>query len=400
MSPSRGFVLICAPGGRIVEVLHDDFDRARRSAHILDVVDVADQAKCALFIEAVGQAGTTFGWEMHMGGDPILFAGFVASGPWFIVASEEPDLMERLHQDLMAINNELTNGLRSAYKQRALEERRPEHVLDEFARLNNELSALHRDHAKRARELERVNQEYEVRQKEMADLDRRRQEFVQHLVHDLRNPLTGIKGGIYLALGGALGPIDARAREVLVMAREGCERITGMIDTILELGKAEAGQLDLTISALHVAEIVEAVFREVYNRATERGVVLRRDVDLGMYIRGDHAVVHRVLSNYVVNALKFCPSGSIIDVVARSDGQRIRVSVIDRGPGIPADVLGRLFTRYGQAARNAGSTGLGLVFCREMVQAMGGLVGVDSVEGHGATFWFELERVPSPEASS
>lgn len=400
MSSAKGIVLMCAPGGRVVEVLHDDFGRARRGEMLTELVDPADREKCALFVGSIAQESATFGWEMHVGGELIVFVGFVAIGPWIIVASEESALMERLHQDLMGINNELTNGLRSVYKQRARDESRPDVLLDEFARLNNELSALHRDHAKRAQELERINRDFERRQEEMADLEKRRQEFVQHLVHDLRNPLTSVRGGISLALMGALGPIEAGVREALVLAREGCERITGMIDNLLDLGRAEAGQLELTRAPLRVAEAVEDVLRELRNRAAERSVALRSDVEGDAWFLGERSVVHRVLGNYVGNALKFSPAGAAVDVVARAVGDRVRVSVVDRGPGITAEVRARLFTRYGQGARHESSTGLGLVFCKEMVQVMGGAVGVESVAGQGATFWFELERAADPEPAA
>jgi signal transduction histidine kinase len=165
-----------------------------------------------------------------------------------------------------------------------------------------------------------------------------------------------------------------------------------MISTILDTAKAEAGQLDVKSESVSVKELLDTVERDFRNRANERQILLHIDIAEDVYCNADRAIVRRVLGNYVVNALKFSPRGQTITIAAIAHTGRVRISVVDEGPGIPEQHRERLFTKYGQIERRGMSTGLGLSFCNEMVKAMGGSVGVESVEGHGATFWFELPR--------
>ncbi|HRI66702.1 MAG TPA: HAMP domain-containing sensor histidine kinase [Polyangium sp.] len=392
----KGIALMCTVDGQIVDVLRDAWACAEPGMAVSAIVRESDATKCANFFGTVAREGTAFGWEMHIGDDTVVFAAFVSTGPVLLIGTEEPALIERLHQELMGMNNEMTNTLREAYKQQALARRNPGPSLDEFAKLSNEMSSLHREITKRARDLEQINRDYERRQMAMAELDQRREHFLQHLVHDLRSPLTSVNGAVGMALGGVLGPIDDAAREALVLAKEGCDRLTEMISSILDTAKAESGQLDVKSESIALEEMFETIERDFRNRATEKKVSLHIDIPENVYCNADRAIVRRVLGNYLVNALKFSPSGTTITIAAVAHAGRVRISVVDEGPGIPEQHRERLFTKYGQIERRGMSTGLGLSFCKEMVKAMGGTVGVESVEGRGATFWFELPRAQPP----
>jgi signal transduction histidine kinase len=392
MRAIKGIALMCTLDGQIADVMRDAWGCAKRGMAVSAIVRDSDATKCANFFGTVAREGTAFGWEMHIGNDTVVFAAFISTGPVLVIGTEEPALIDRLHQELMGMNSEMTNALREAYKQQALAQRNPGPSLDEFARLSNEMSSLHREITKRARDLEQINRDYERRQMAMAELDQRREHFLQHLVHDLRSPLTSVNGAVGMALGGVLGPIDDTAREALVLAKEGCDRLTEMISTILDTAKAEAGQLDVKSESVSVKELLDTVERDFRNRANERQILLHIDIAEDVYCNADRAIVRRVLGNYVVNALKFSPRGQTITIAAIAHTGRVRISVVDEGPGIPEQHRERLFTKYGQIERRGMSTGLGLSFCNEMVKAMGGSVGVESVEGHGATFWFELPR--------
>jgi signal transduction histidine kinase len=396
MRPAKGIVLMCTHEAEIVEVLHDSWGSAERGNSLVSLVHESDQRKCHLFFEAIAREGNAFGWEMHVDIDPLIFAGFVSTGPVFVIGTEEPAMMERLHTELTGMNSELTNSLREAYKQHALSRRVSGPSLEDFAKLTNEMMSLHREITKRARDLEQINRDYERRQAAMAQLDDRRENFLQHLVHDLRSPLTSVNGAVGLALSGCLGPIDDAATEALVLAKEGCDRLTEMISTILDTAKAEAGQLELQREPVSVKETIETVERDFRNRAAENRITLRTDVAENVFYMADRAIVRRILGNYVVNALKFSPRDTTITISALAHAGRIRVSVTDEGPGIPGEHRERLFKKYGQIERRGMSTGLGLAFCKEMINALGGTVGVESVEGSGATFWFELPRVSGP----
>ena len=392
MRSAKGIVLMCTSDGHIAEVLHDAWGCAARGMAVSAIVRDSETLKCERFFESVVREGTAFGWELYIGDDPVVFAAFVSTGPILVIGTEEPALLERLHQELTGMNSEMTNALREAYKQQSLARRNSGLSLDDFAKLSNEMSSLHREITKRARDLEQITRDYERRQRAMAELDERRENFLQHLVHDLRSPLTSVNGAVRMALSGILGSIDDAAREALVMAKEGCDRLTEMISTILDTAKAEAGQLDVKSESISTKEIIDTVARDFRNRAAENEISVHVDVAENVFCRADKAIVRRVLGNYVVNALKFSPRGRSVTIAAVAHAGRVRVSVADEGPGIPEVHRSRLFTKYGQIEQRGMSTGLGLSFCKEMVQAMGGSVGVESVEGSGATFWFELLR--------
>jgi len=399
MRTAKGIVLLCTLEGQIIEVLHDAWGRGARAMPLSAVVNESDAQKCALFFETVTREGAAFGWEMFIQEVPVVFAAFIAMGPVLVIGTEEPALVERLHQELAGMNSEMANALREAYKQQALARRKVGPSLEDFARLSNEMTALHREIAKRARELEQINRDYERRQAAMTDLDRRRENFLQHLVHDLRSPLTSVNGAIGMTMSGVLGPIDDVAREALVLAKEGCDRLTEMIAAILDTAKAEAGQLELKSEQVAVKETLTIVERDFRARAAEAENSIRLDIPDDVYYNADKAIVRRVLGNYVANALKFSPPGRTITIAAVAHAGRVRISVSDEGPGISEENRARLFTKYGQIERRGMSTGLGLAFCKEMVNAMGGSVGVDSTEGRGATFWFELRRAETTHSS-
>jgi len=392
MRGTRGLIVACSSEGRILEVLRDAMGRVSRGELLSDLVCEGDRAKCARFFDMLAAEGAVFGWELHIGEAPLVFAGFLTVGLCIVLGAEEPALIERLHQELMSMNSELTNSLRDAEKQHAITRRGLGLSFDDFARMSNELAALHREITKRARELEQINRDYERRQAEMAALEVRREQFLQYLVHDLRSPLTSVKGAVTMALAGHLGPIDETAREVLTLAKEGCDRLTEMVATILDTAKAEAKQLDLSVESVPADDLVEMVIRELKNRASDSNVSLRADVDPDISLLADRGMIHRVLANYVVNAIKFTPPEKTVTISVRVSGALVRVSVRDEGPGIPEAQREQLFKKYGQIERRGMSTGLGLHFCIEMVRAMKGSVGVDNNEVGGATFWFELPR--------
>lgn len=383
---------MCASDGQIAEVVYDAWGCAARGMPVSAIVRDSEVVKCERFFESALREGTAFGWELYIGEAPVIFAAFVSTGPVLVIGTEEPALIERLHQELSGMNSEMTNALRDVNTQQSLARRTSGLSFDDFAKLSNEMSALHREITKRARDLEQITRDYERRQRAMVELDQGRENFLQQLVHDLRSPLTSVNGAVHMALSGILGPIDDAAREVLVLAKEGCDRLTEMISTILDTAKAEAGQLDVKSEPVSTKEMIDIVVRDFRNRAAENEISLRVDVAENVFCRADKAIVRRVLGNYVVNALKFSPRGRSVTIAAIAHAGRVRVSVADEGPGIPVIHRDRLFTKYGQIEQRGMSTGLGLSFCKEMVQAMGGSVGVESVEGSGATFWFELLR--------
>lgn len=242
-------------------------------------------------------------------------------------------------------------------------------------------------------ELRRQKRQAQEAYDKLSEAERLRDGLVHMLVHDLRSPLTGIYGFLELIKESAAdklppnlaGPID----EALRTARQ----MTGIIGDILDTSRLEAGQLK---PVLEDCELDAAVGESIAGLAAAAGTREIRFVrrKKPAIVRADRGLVLRVIQNLLANALKFTPAGGSIGVSITDAGSGVRVGLTDTGPGIPPEYREKIFEKFAQvelpSGRQKESTGLGLAFCRLAVEAHGGRIGVDSEEGKGSTFWFEL----------
>lgn len=236
---------------------------------------------------------------------------------------------------------------------------------------------------------------------DISDLMRAQQmqdDFVSTVSHELRTPLTAIGGALELLARTLPLDIDDRSLELLAMAERNTGRLRRLIDDLLDAEQLTRPQ-DFTLERLPLTDVVTRVLDDHSPVAASRQVAFAfTDQLVDAVVTADRGRLEQILANYLSNAVKFAPAGSVVEVaMARHDGC-IRTAVTDRGPGVPADFADRAFTRFAQAdptdQRSRGGTGLGLAITRELVEAFGGEVGYDSVPGR-TTFWFDL-----PEASS
>ena len=236
--------------------------------------------------------------------------------------------------------------------------------------------------------------------------------FLANMSHELRTPLNGVIGMVGLLGGTAL---DARQRRYVEVAQTSANLLLSLIDQILDFSKIEAGKLQLEEVELSVEEIVAEVTTILARNAEEKSLRLTTacGAELHVPLMGDPTRIRQILVNLVSNAIKFTDSGEV-SVTARAlagpgDALDVRVEVRDTGRGIPAEALPKLFRPFSQvdatATRAHGGSGLGLAICRELVERMGGRLGVRSEVGSGSTFWFELPlarsgRSPASERGS
>jgi signal transduction histidine kinase len=246
-------------------------------------------------------------------------------------------------------------------------------------------------------ELGELAEEFNHMAGRLGEIDEMKQSFMETITHDLRNPLVAVRGYIDLVLEDE--KISSAVRTKLETALRGADRLNALIEDILGISKLEAGKLLFDLEPGDIGAIVCDVAQTMGVVAEKYGIKLTADVAPGLPpVRMDADQIHRVLTNLVGNALKFTPDGGAVAVTADRDKDGVKLSVRDTGAGIPADKIGRLFSKFYQveetreAARSRG-TGLGLTICTGIVEGHGGKIWVESELGRGSTFLFTL---PAP----
>jgi len=227
-------------------------------------------------------------------------------------------------------------------------------------------------------------------------------EFLATTSHEIRTPLNGILGMTQVML--ADGSLAADVRDRLDVVQTAGLTMRALVDDILDVAKMESGKLTLENARFDLRATLADAARLWEDGAAAKGVALR--VDLGncpQGVEGDVARVRQVVFNLLSNALKFTRDGEVA-LVAALDGDRVAITVSDTGVGIPREKLALIFESFRQAdagtTREFGGTGLGLAICRNLAEAMGGAIAVDSVPGTGSRFRVTLPYRPAADPAA
>ena len=225
--------------------------------------------------------------------------------------------------------------------------------------------------------------------------ERLKTEFISTVSHELRTPLTSIRGSLGLLAGGALGELPEKAKPMVEIAFKNSERLSRLINDILDIEKIASGKMRFDSMPQPLMPLVEQALIANRDYGEQYGVTfeISRKLERGA-VNVDAERLHQVLANLLSNAAKFSPRGVAVQVAVEEHPGIYRISVIDRGAGIPEEFRAHIFKKFSQAdssdTRQKGGTGLGLAISQEIMQRLGGSIGFDSVDGEGATFYVEL----------
>jgi two-component system phosphate regulon sensor histidine kinase PhoR len=230
----------------------------------------------------------------------------------------------------------------------------------------------------------------DVTQLRRADTVRR--EFVANVSHELRTPIAGVKALAETLQGGALEDPPVARRFLAQMLLE-IDRMTEMVEELLELARLEAGESGLAREPVDLGMVIAEAVDRVLQYADRRGVALRVDPpNAAAVVSGDALRLERVVINLLDNAIKFTPPGGDVRVRCETRGPEVTIVVTDTGRGIAEEDLPRIFERFYKVdrARSSPGTGLGLAIAKHTVEAHGGRIWAQSVEGRGSTFFVSL----------
>lgn len=225
-------------------------------------------------------------------------------------------------------------------------------------------------------------------------LDRLKREFVAMVSHEIRTPLTSIQM-THSLLAEELGEnLDEFMSKSLNVAQDNVNRLMALVNNLLDLDKLESGFIEFVADTVHAGDVIEASINAIDSLFRQKSIKITKKVDPKLKIYADKERLIQVMINLLSNATKYSPNNSEITISAEREQEMVRVSVSDKGRGIPADKLQAVFERFRQVEKADEhvhkGTGLGLAISKAIVERHRGNIGVTSVEGEGTTFWFTV----------
>ena len=272
-----------------------------------------------------------------------------------------------------------------------------ESLIQFMSRAKNESEDLNEELAAEIEQRKRIEKELQ-KAKEVAEAaSKTKSEFLANMSHEIRTPMNGILGTLQLLQGSELSESQ---EEYINIAYNSGESLLSLLNDILDFSKIEAGKLELEYISFDIKRLIKELTVLLKQKADEREVQLEMDLaeNVPAFIKGDSARIRQIVANLMTNAIKFTEKGKVtvkVLVLEKSEKTaRLRIEIIDTGIGISEEAQRKLFNSFTQAdgstTRKYGGTGLGLAIVRQLVTMMRGRLGVNSVEGEGASFWVEI----------
>ena len=225
-------------------------------------------------------------------------------------------------------------------------------------------------------------------------------DLMKMIVHDLKTPLTSVLATLEMLADGDFGAVTTQQKGAIGDAETKSEDLLALIDDILEVARIEEANISLTLSPMAPGALLAELVHEWGHRFQQEGTTASVSVaDDAPSFSGDKGLVKRVFSNLIQNAVTHSSNPVHIDLSARRAGQGVLFAVTDNGPGIPSEYHDLIFRKFGQVemprSPRTRSSGLGLTFCKLVVERHGGRIWLKSAEGKGSSFYIELPSDPT-----
>ncbi|WP_341282978.1 ATP-binding protein [Paenibacillus sp. FSL H8-0537] len=262
--------------------------------------------------------------------------------------------------------------------------------------LSNALHTEHLDQAvsERSMELQQANFKLEGLVKELEYLNELKNDFIATLSHELRTPITAIKGTVDILGKGLLGQLNDAQHDLLDTAGRSIERLLNQVNELLDFAKMENGKFELCYKVVDFNDLIHEAARIVQSLVNKKKINLEIEIEetADMIIQVDRERILQILLNLLSNSVKFTPQQGQITIRASSDDDHLKLEVCDNGIGIPLEKQKNIFTKFYQVNNQINGTGLGLAISKQLIELHGGQIWFNSNEGAGSIFTFMLPK--------
>jgi len=270
-------------------------------------------------------------------------------------------------------------------------------VTEQILQLRSALQAANRTLERR---VEERTAELQKALERVSELSQLKANFISNISHELRTPLTHIKGYIELMVTESLGKITEEQKHALQVSQQSTGKLESLIEDLIMVSLASRGELSIKQDNIDIHRIANLAVKSFIGKAAERGINLHGVIDDIPFVQADSQKIAWVLQQLLDNGIKFTSSGGSVILSVKREGENlVIVSVTDTGIGIPPSQMNDIFEPFhqldGSSTRRFGGTGLGLSLVRQIIEAHGSMLEVQSVEGRGTTFKFPLLAVAS-----
>lgn len=245
------------------------------------------------------------------------------------------------------------------------------------------------------KKLQVLSRDLSYANEKLEELDKQKDEFINVAAHELRAPMTAIKGFLSMVNEGDTGGVSDKTREYITDAINGNERLIRLVNNMLNISRIEEGRMVFDMGTIKLVQVVDEVVKNFEAEAESKSLGLQREIqpNIQSLVYVDRDRIYEVLSNFVSNAVKYTEKGSITVRLSNPNTQTVRFECIDTGMGVAKDEQEKLFRKFERAKSSAGKvigSGLGLYISKLLIEKFGGRVGLVSEYGKGSNFWFDL----------